>query len=148
MRKVGLALGEAGNDRFVMRGGTSRGGAGKDLFQVLTKGGGHADGGKSVDILSFEKVKRGVKASLRNGKATWGDRLVTMTSTEVLKGTRKADTLEGTNAGDFINGIGGNDRLKGLGGNDLLLGGKGFDIGDGGSGGDVCVTEVKPHCEA
>ena len=148
VRKTGVAVGAGGNDRFVMRGGTSRGGVGKDLFEVLTKGGGRADGGKSADIITFEKVKRGVKASLRGGKATWGDRVVTIASIEVMKGTRKADLLEGTNNGDFLNGLGGNDRLKGLGGNDLLLGGKGFDVGDGGSGGDVCVTESKPRCEA
>lgn len=148
VRRTGRAFGEVGNDRFVMRGGVSRGGVGKDLFQVLTKGAGTANGERGDDVISFEKVKRAVTASLATGKARWGDRSVTMVSIVVLVGTRKADVLSGTGNGDFLKGFGGDDRLRGQGGNDLLIGDRGFDIAEGGPGGDVCVTEVKAGCEA
>jgi Ca2+-binding RTX toxin-like protein len=132
----------------VMRGGISRGGVGKDLFQVLTKGAGVANGQRGDDVISFEKVRRSVTANLGTGKATWGDRSVTMASIVVMIGTRKADTLDGTGRSDFLKGGAGDDRLRGQGGNDLLIGDRGFDIAEGGPGGDVCVTEVKAGCEA
>lgn len=146
--RTGRAFGEAGNDRFVLRGGTSRGGPGKDTFQVLAKGAGTARGDGGADVISFEKVRRSVTASLATGKARWGDRHVTMVGVEVLVGSNKADTLNGTRRGDLLRGSGGDDRLRGQGGNDLLIGDRGFDTAEGGPGGDVCVTEVKAGCEA
>jgi Ca2+-binding RTX toxin-like protein len=148
VHRTGRAFGQAGNDRFVLRGGTSRGGAGKDLFQVLTNGFGTANGERGADVISFEKVKRPVTASLGTGVARWGDRRVTMVSIAVLVGTKRADVLNGSRRADFIKGSGGDDRLRGQGGNDLLIGDRGFDIAEGGPGGDVCVTEVKAGCEA
>ena len=147
VRRTGIALGGGGNDRFVIRGGTSRGGPGKDVFQVLAKGSGRAEGGRGADVLSFAKVRRGVTASLRTGTATWGDRSVTFAQIEVLFGSRRDDTLIGSARGDYLNGRGGDDILRGLGGNDLLIGDRGFDRGYGGPGGDVCATEVKIACE-
>ena len=120
--RTGRAFGEAGNDRFVLRGGTSRGGPGKDTFQVLAKGAGTARGDGGADVISFEKVRRSVTASLATGKARWGDRHVTMVGVEVLVGSNKADTLNGTRRGDLLRGSGGDDRLRGQGGNDLLIG--------------------------
>ncbi len=148
VHRTGRAFGGAGNDRFVMRGGISRGGPGQDLFQVLTKGAGVADGGRGDDAISFEKVRRSVTASLATGKATWGDRMVTMISIVAMVGTKKDDRLSGSARSEIIRGSGGDDRLRGLGGNDLLVGDRGFDVGDGGRGGDVCATEVRTACEA
>ena len=48
-----------------MRGGVSRGGVGKDLFQVLTKGAGVANGQRGDDVISFEKVRRSVTGQPR-----------------------------------------------------------------------------------
>ena len=58
------------------------------------------------------------------------------TSSNVVRGTPRADTLTGTAAADRISGLAGNDRLYGRGGADHLVGGGGNDRLDGGPGTD------------
>jgi RTX calcium-binding nonapeptide repeat (4 copies) len=63
---------------------------------------------------------------------------------DLIEGSRLADTLVGGAGGDGLTGWDGDDRLSGGPGIDLLEGEDGRDVIDGGSGGDVIHLDGNP----
>ena len=112
--------GGAGNDTLI-------GGAGDD---ILMGGAGNdtIDGGLGRDTVSYDDATAAVTVSLDAGTATGGAGTDTLTSMEVVIGSRFNDTIIGDRN---------NNELYGGIGNDTISGGLGDDWLDGGDGNDT-----------
>jgi VCBS repeat-containing protein len=120
--------GGAGDERFILRGGSDT-----------------VDGGGGVDLVRFDRSGIGavtVDLALAGPNATGTIDGVafshSLTNIEQIRGSRNDDdTIAGTSADETFLGRGGNDTLLGRGGSDTLRGEDGDDILDGGDGNDV-----------
>ncbi len=115
--------GDAGNNRFIGRGGD-------DII----------DGGDGFDLMRYDRFNNGgVDVDLQTGVAYDGlGDVDTLISIEHIFGSRNDDDfIKGSAANEEFDGRGGNDQLDGRGGNDLLFGNSGDDTLDGGTGNDL-----------
>ena len=111
-------IGTAGNDSFILRGGSDT-----------------LDGGAGIDRLRYDRPgsSAAVTVDLTQGTATgtWRGQAFThrISNIEVVRGTNFFDdTLIGDAAANLLEGRGGADRLVDGGGIDTLLGGIGADV--------------------
>jgi serralysin len=141
-------IGGAGSDQLIGLGGADSliGGGGNDVFPVFgdTSGAWGNDiikGGAGFDIISFaDTAGPGLNVNLAAGTVVGGKsgtETLTLTSIEVVDGSRRADTLTGSSGNDTLIGGGSNDTLNGGPGNDVLKGLSGGDALSGKGGNDT-----------
>jgi Ca2+-binding RTX toxin-like protein len=125
--------GGAGNDTLL-------GGLGKDRL-VGGAGADAMDGGGGVDEASYASSAAGVNVSLVQGVAGKGGDAEgdTLTSIEIVSGSKFADTLTGNAGANILAGMDGDDTLDGGDGIDTLTGGAGADHLWGGAGNDTLI---------
>lgn len=104
-------------------------------------------GGGGANQIVFVGLRRGVKAHMGQGKATWEGGSLSFSGVYTLIGSRRKDLLIGSSLTDIIYGRAGADVIRAGAGNDLVAGQGGRDFVDGGSGGDYCYAEVRRNCE-
>jgi Ca2+-binding RTX toxin-like protein len=126
--------------------------SGGDGADVLVGGSGNdaLDGGGGLDRVSYVDASVGVVVDLQAGTASDGEGGTdTLTSVEMVDGSRFADTIILSNAGGgHAHGYGGNDKLKGGTAGDTLYGGSGNDTIDGGAGIDAASYYEDPYDSA
>ena len=119
-------VGDAGDNRFILRQGTD------DL-----------DGGAGDDLVRYDRsgvTAVNINLDTGTGSGEWNGQVFshTYTNVEDIRGSRDDnDTLTGSGVGNLIDGRGGNDTISGLGGADELYGDDGDDSIDGGDGNDT-----------
>lgn len=129
--------GLGGNDELYGEKGSDSldGGAGADLMD-----GGedsvNSDDDDSIDTVSYEKSKIGVRVTLDGKKndGAWDAESSTSLERDNIVGM---EAITGSNLADYIVGDGGDNRIDGRGGDDTLDGSLGDDTINGGAGFDI-----------